>query len=241
MPIGSGLFQLMAAEVLVSNYRRDNRAKRIESKWHRMFEENIRGEHIGLSRQKLKDLAHRPAVKRYFYKTFEPMEGIVTTRDMSLAIGVELYDKNMNIKPYDVRQFSKAIRKEWIKILIATETAKNAMNVLDKKVKDHIEDNHDKDEIEETLGDRTKLREAYFKTYEEEEEEDIINIRYGKNVFKSDYNIKDLKVSIKTNKFTGFELGFYRKGYEYALVTDDRYLNLYSMNVKSTKEYLHFK
>ncbi|PAB58456.1 hypothetical protein [Anaeromicrobium sediminis] len=238
--IATGLFQGLAAEAFISNYRKSNKGKQIQRRWHRMFE-NIHGQSIGLNRKTVQHIGSTSSVKRYFYKTFEPMAGIVTTRDLSMAVGIELSDRDIRVRPHDVRQLSRAIRNEWIKILISTEVIQDAMSVLGKNVRDHLEDDHDKNEIEETIGDRVKLREAYFKTYHQEEEDDIVRVGYNYNALTTDVTTNKFKADIKTNKFSGFEMGFYRKGYDYTLISDEEERKFHTMNKKYTREYIHFK
>ncbi|MCT4595215.1 MAG: hypothetical protein N4A57_13270 [Anaeromicrobium sp.] len=236
-PIATGLFQGLAAETFISNYRKSNKGRQIQRRWHKVFH-NINGQSLGLNRKVVQHIGASSSVKRYFYKTFEPMEDIVTTRDLSMAVGLELSDRNIRMKPKEVRQLSKTIRNEWIKILISTQIIQDAMSVLDKNLKDHLKDDDHKDEIEETIGDKIKLREAYFKTYNEETEDDIVRVGY--NPFKRDIDTNRFKTEIKTNKFSGFEMGFYRKGYEYTLISDEEERKFHGVNRKYTREYIYF-
>lgn len=177
-----------------------------------------------LSSNIINRLASSNSCMRIYYSFFySPRK--VSFRNLVLSVGMELLDNHHRLDSKVILQFSRAISENWFEEILENEIIRERLeNKTGKKfseLKDEFFDTSDK-ELLEILSDETKIRTEFFLSYStNNESDDMVRVFLPNKASYIDWN-KELSVLVSVNSFHLFELGFFRVGYDYGLLSSNR-------------------
>jgi hypothetical protein len=164
-------------------------------------------------------------IKRVFYAMFDVKKQHQLRELLILSISMEIIDHGINLDRIIIVRYVEAVLKCWYKKLIGNEvlrerfekaTGSNTIELL-KQLDNEIESN-----FILSLANETELRRNFFLTYSEQKDyNEVIRVFLPNEMGYIDWK-PELSVDIKINPFFLFELGFFRVGYDYRILSEGK-------------------
>jgi len=176
------------------------------------------------SNEKIVEFSNKLAVsntmKRFFYRTFDTMKPFPSFEDFTVSIAMELLDKGSKISIEDIISYSDAVYDKWLENIILDDRSREYLIKIGKSPLEMRGNQKSYEELLILLKNRTELGKAFFKSYNT-----MCLDSYIKVYLPNENGIIDWKeersINIMVNTFKGFELGFFRIGYDYKYFTGE--------------------
>lgn len=199
----------------------------------------------------IKNFSDSRTVNRIYYSMYYfNKEIILNIEDIVLALAMELHDINLdriyNMKVNDeiyienkyIVQFAIAIREYWIEELLENEILKRRLfkktgvNVFGLK----SEKEYDQEKLINLISNREKMIRTYYTSYSTLNKYDtVVRVFFPNEKGVVNHNI-DSSIDVNVNSFLGFELGFYRLGYDYMLLDNYSFVKYVSYSKNKMRE-----
>lgn len=171
------------------------------------------------------ELAFHRGILRFYFATFYELNVNVSVENLAIAIAMELYSYDKKIDSIYIYDLAEAVLKNWHKFL-------SNNNYFNEKYSERIKSiQYKKDAcaIEQTLNiinSRDKVYREYFKSYNCDYASTKIRIwlpRPNETWIRWE---TEHSLEISVNPMIGFELGFFRVGFDYSHITNNEKGNL---------------
>lgn len=199
--------------------------------WGKCFEKTIKSFSL-FEKGAAAEFSKIRGILRYCHASFDNNVEIVNVENLAIAIAMEMYSYNKaeNVKyAYDL---AESVLTNWVNVL------KNRKYYRDK-FSDKIDSINYKKNVnkiestEEILKSRNDLYRAYFKSYSSISSSTEIRVYYprpNENWIRWD---KNYSIIINVNPMIGFELGFFKTGFDY------RHIDNHEESILQTVYYLN--
>ncbi|TXD96276.1 hypothetical protein ES754_11645 [Psychrobacter frigidicola] len=179
-----------------------------------------------LSKNLAEEISKSPSVVRLMVNTFKPDRNFPSAEDYAISIGYELIQKDYHfsleekIKTWQIRNFSAAVRREWLNTINENPILKARLkDIRDKHPSEFMLENASCDtSFDSILQNPNKLRKLYFESFTtpDKTEEVIVWLpnEYDVVAWSPD---KRITVKVGLNASLGADLGFIRVGQDYSL------------------------
>lgn len=189
-----------------------------------------------------KELSSHRTMMRYFYATYDPTVSMPCIDDFILAIGMEFLDYQLKISPEVIIGYGNAVMKNWVMELYNNKFLRKKTEENDRDIQKMISIK-DVNCLKNILSESNNIRVNFFKSFEHSDGFKTIRVwlpRPNENWIRWD---KEYSVDIKVNPMIGMDLGFFRIGYDYSLISgeDSDNLKFAALSSSKTKETGEFK
>jgi hypothetical protein len=182
--------------------------------WEKAFEgasSNVSffGKGLGL------ELATHRCILRYFHATFHDLNVKVTVENLAIAIAMELYSFGNMIEPKYIYDFSEAILKNWYSSLRGNEYFNNNYSDQINQIS-YKKDEENMERVMNVLSSKDEVYIEYFNSYRHENSSTAIKVwlpRPNESWIRWE---EEHSIDIHVNPMIGFELGFFRTGFDYS-------------------------
>lgn len=192
--------------------------------WSKCFRDAA--SHVLIDPKFASDVASLPALQRLLINTFKADRPVPTATDFAISIAFELqqqdfkctFDKSLSTT--EIRHWSAIVRQMWFEIIVESPILRGRY----KEIRDKhpavalSQDAACMPEIDTTLGDRLKLRKAYFENYSVPNATEVVYVWLPDADEAVHWDIAQrVIVPVLVNTSQGADRGFFRVGHDYSL------------------------
>ncbi|MBC5635195.1 hypothetical protein H8S33_00005 [Ornithinibacillus sp. BX22] len=188
-----------------------------------------------------KRIAFSRASSRLYYSMFYNYRTL-TIESIALMLAMEFLDNNLNVDKENIIQLAYGIRDSWFEEVLEDRTIKDRLEFKSGKTIYEIKSTNEglsDTELLDILKSKTLIRKSFFESYSVRDGYEKIRVYLPNDNSYIDWK-KENSIEVSVNSVKGIELGFFRKGYDYELLANDRNAWVVTITKDNRKESVVF-
>lgn len=166
------------------------------------------------------ELAKSNTMKRFFYKAFDSIQDFPSFEDFTVSIAIEFLDQENKSSIEYIISYSDAVYDKWVENIINDDNSREYLQKIGKSPFEIRGKQKEYRALASLIENKTDLRKSFFKSYNKLSLESYVKVYLPNNEGIIDWK-DEWSINIMVNPFKGFELGFFRVGYDYKYSTGE--------------------